>query len=516
MDLRTTHVSDSSIAGMLRWNSVVHGDKTAVICGGRSLTYSELESRSNRLSNGLAEMGLRRGDRCAIWLPNCLQYVELYYALAKASVAAVPINPQLTADEAAYIINDSASKALFVHSAFREDIERLRGSRVVALAAERVIVVDDPRSYEAILADSRSDPPAVEVAAEDCFYQGYTSGTTGSPKGCVNPHWGFVDHFKRAALAFRTTADDRMIIPTPLFHEAPALFSLQQLFLGGTVIVMPSFTVDGFLATVESERATVAGFVVPTMLDRISQYEARDRYDVTSLKRIIVAGAPLFAATREASLDYFRDAKLHEFYGATEVGCVTSIVHSADGEKSTSVGKPMYGMNVVVLDDDGNEVPQGEIGEIFITPVMLREYYNKPDETEQSIRVFDGVRWLSVGDVGYKDADGYLYVTDRKTHMIITGGENVYPVEVENVLAQHPDVQDVAVIGLPDREWGERITAVLEVAPDSEGVDEQAVIEFCRAKLSGYKVPRRVVVVDEIPRNPSGKVLKHVLRDQLA
>jgi acyl-CoA synthetase (AMP-forming)/AMP-acid ligase II len=322
----------------------------------------------------------------------------------------------------------------------------------------------------------------------------------------------FVSHHRRSFAQYRHDDRDIMLMPGPMFHEAPALFSLAQLFFGGTVLLMARFDAEAAMTAIEQQRATMIGFAVPTMLDRMIGV-ARGR-DTGSLRSIIVAGAPLHPDTMDGVLRAFPGTELNEFYGGTEIGLVTNIEHRAGRSHGSSVGTALPGMDVLLLDDEDRPVPPGEIGQVYVTPVMMAGYHGRPEATAAATRTVDGVAWLTLGDLGRLDSRGHLHLVDRKSHMIITGGENVYPAEVEAVLIEHPGVADVAVIGLPDPAWGEAVTAVVIAAGDPPGLEE--LRSFARARLAGYKVPRRLVVVAEIPRTASGKIIKHQLKAELA
>jgi long-chain acyl-CoA synthetase len=270
------------------------------------------------------------------------------------------------------------------------------------------------------------------------------------------------------------------------------------------------------LDAIVEHRCTLVGFAVPVMLARVCDLLQAEpaRWDVTGVTSIVVAGAPLLEDTLQVTLRTFPNAVLREFYGGTELGVVTSVDHRECPERGRTAGVPLRGISMLILNPAGEIQPLGEVGEVFASPVMMAGYHGRPDATAEAVRTFDGVDWISLGDLGFTDKDGYLYLVDRKKHMIISGGENVYPVEIENVLAEHPAVADVAVIGMPDPTWGETVTAVVVTAPGKR-LTYTDLAEFCRPRLAGYKIPKHLVVMEDLPRTPSGKVLKHVLRDQL-
>jgi acyl-CoA synthetase (AMP-forming)/AMP-acid ligase II len=499
-DISTVRVDDESMPGMLRWQAVHRPDATAVVCGECRLSYADLDRRSDALARGLLGRGVRPQDRVAVLLGNRAEYLEIYEAAARSGLVLVPVNTQLSSPEIEYILEDSGAVLLVT------DVPGLTGGRLPTI----LLGDDGVDGYEALIAGA-PDVPVPLPAPDTVFFQGYTSGTTGRPKGCVQRSEAFVAHHRRSFALYRHDEHDVMLMPGPLFHEAPALFSLAQLFFGGTVVVMPRFEAATALETIERERVTMIGFAVPTMLDRIVQTD--DAHDTSSLRAIVTAGAPLRADTCDDVLARFPTAALHEFYGGTEIGIITAIEHRSARAHGTSVGTPVPGSSVLLLDDADREVPVGEIGLIHVSPVMMEGYHGRPEATQEATRTFDGVPWLTLGDLGRLDEDGHLHLVDRKNHMIISGGENVYPAEVESVLMDHPGIVDVAVLGLPDPDWGEVVTAV--VTTDGPVPDLAAIREFCAGRLAGYKTPRKVIAVDEIPRTASGKILKHVLRGRL-
>jgi acyl-CoA synthetase (AMP-forming)/AMP-acid ligase II len=497
-------VNDESMPGMLRWQARHRPDAVAVICGDQRRNYAELADRSERIAAGLLARGLARGDRVAVLLANRIEYLEIYQAAARSGLTLVPVNPALTSGEIEYILADSGATLLIAGAGL---------ATALATGLPTITVGGPDDEFETLIAGADVISGAgPEPGPETVFFQGYTSGTTGRPKGCVQTLGAFVRHHRRSFAQYRHDDRDIMLMPGPMFHEAPALFSLAQLFFGGTVLLMPRFDAEAAMTAIEQQRATMIGFAVPTMLDRmIGVAEGRD---TGSLRSIIVAGAPLHPDTMDGVLRAFPGTELNEFYGGTEIGLVTSIEHRAGRSHGSSVGTPLPGMDVLLLDDEDRPVPAGEIGQVYVTPVMMAGYHGRPAATAAATRTVDGVAWLTLGDLGRLDARGHLHLVDRKSHMIITGGENVYPAEVEAVLIEHPGVADVAVIGLPDSAWGEAVTAVVIPAGDPPGLEELRA--FARARLAGYKVPRRLEVVAEIPRTASGKIIKHVLQADLA
>ncbi len=502
-------VDDESIDGMLRWNAQYRGAKNALICGERTLSFAELNTRANRLANALLARGLHKGDRLAVFLPNCVEYVEIYCAAAKAGFVVTPINYMLTAREVSYVLDDAHASAL-IYEAAKADLIEACALDPESISADRVLAVRGG-GYEAALDDAEASEPPGPSHCDAPFYQGYTSGTTGAPKGCLQLHSAFVAHFKRSLLTYNHRSDDVMLIAGPLFHEAPTLFTLAQLFYGGTVVVLPRFTPGDALAAMETHACTIMGFAVPAMLDQMTTLNST--HDVSSLRKIICGGAALLNHTIEKTIKRFAQADLHEFYGATELGLMTDVIHTPSSKRRTT-GRPLPGVTLVALDDQDRPVSPGQVGQIFVSPIMMEGYYGRPEQTAADTRQFSGASWFTLGDLGFLDEEGFLFIVDRKKHMIITGGENVYPVEVESILAEHSAIRDISVIGLPDERWGEAVTAV--VVPVGTPPSVQDLQAFAAGRLAAYKLPKRVIAVDELPRTPSGKVLKHVLHAEYA
>ncbi|MER7016161.1 long-chain-fatty-acid--CoA ligase [Saccharopolyspora sp. NPDC000359] len=485
-------------------------DEIALRFAGTSRSYRELDERVSRLANALAGRGVARGDRIAVLGRNSLEVIESYLAAARLGAICVPINFRLVADEVAHVLADSGARAVVVDEPFTEVLDKAGSDVDVRL------VVGGSGDYESALAAASPAHPEVAVDEQSPAFIMYTSGTTGRPKGAVLTHHNLLMHtFSSAVHHGISGADQVWLVGVPLFHIAGLSGMLPYLLQGGRIVVAPSGRFDP-AETVEllaRERIT-ACFLVPAQWQAICDLPDLGAHDLSALRRITWGAAPASTTLLRAMFEAFPDADITTAFGQTECSPVTTVLRAEDAlRKIGSVGKPMLNVEVRVVDDDMNDVPPGEVGEIvYRGPTVMREYWGKPAETAEAFRG----GWFHSGDLVRQDEDGYLYVVDRKKDMIISGGENIYCTEVEDALAAHPEVAEVALIGVPDERWGETPLAVIgprdPTAPPSPG----DVAEWCRDRLAGYKRPRRIAVVDELPRNPSGKVLKTQLRADLA
>ncbi len=502
-----------SMRDSIRWCAAVHSEKIAIVDGSRRVTYRELYRRVNRLGNALLGMGLKEGDRCSILLSNCAEYIEIYLALASTGISAVPLNFRLVGSELEYIINNSDSKALILGSQFLGEVNGIV-DKLGQISSDRIILVGGKGlsgmcDYEEVLAQSSDQQIDLDIDLSGCFFQGYTAGTTGLPKGCVNSHAGFVEHHKRMLIIMRVNTNDIQLVPAPLFHEAPTLFALMQIFVGGTLVVTGNPIPEEILSLIQQERVTHV-FMVPTMYQTLVEFPDRHSYDVSSVQSVICGGAPMLKEIKSSVIEYFENAGLNEFYGATEMGLVANLYPHEQNDRPRSVGKPVPGWKVKLLDGNGQEVPVGSAGEIYMKgPRLLKEYYKLPEVTAAATRG----DYFTLNDVGKFDDQGYLYIVDRVNDMIISGGENIYPIEIEEVIAQHSAVRQVVVIGIPDKKWGQAIKAVVVLVEGQTASDEE-IRQFCEGKLAMYKIPKSVDFRDCLPLSTFGKILKREVRDE--
>lgn len=481
-------------------------DKIALIEGARHVSYRTLAERIHRVANlAHAGLGLAHGERVALLSANRLEYLEIVCGLSSAGLAVATIGPAAAGPEVRFICEDSAARVLFV-DAPREELARA----VIPRSIERVIVIGT--EYEQLLQSASAAPLGLRVAETDIFSIPYTSGATGRPKGVMLAHRERVlSAFAMAAEHGCYSPDDRALATTPMFHGAGLLMALTPIFFGGTAEILPRFDIEELLRAIARLRATSA-YMVPTHLAALLEFgEVARRFDVSCLKAVISGTAPLPQIMKEGVIAHFGEGKLYERYGTTEISIATCLRPADQLRKIACVGQPLPLTRVSVLDDTGASAPHGTVGELAVTsPYMFSGYLNLPDQTAAARRG----EWFVTGDLAKLDEEGYLYLVDRKHDMIISGGENIYPREVEEVLLAHPGVLECAVTGAPHPYWGEAVTAFI-VPRSGTSVDSQALLEHCSAHLSRYKIPKQIKIVTSLPRNSMGKLLRGNLRDQL-
>ena len=498
-----------------------YADRTAVVCGTTRLTYRGLAERVHRLCQALHGLGIAKGDRLAILMHNCHRYFELYYATPETATLAVPLNIRLSGSEIAYILNDSGSNTVFVGPEFLPQLAQIR-DRLPALR-HCIFTGDGPapegfHSYEQLLAAASAHFPPTRVVPEDLAALFYTSGTTGHPKGVMLSHANLLANAYHILASMPWQEGEVYLHACPMFHIADGPTSHFITWLGGTHVIIPAFKPDLALEVMERERVT-ATLMIPTMINFLIHHPDVGRRDLSALRHVAFGGSPMPAETARQAMQTLPCAFTH-LYGLTEAAPLLTFLppeqHVADGppekvRRLLSCGREVIGVRVRVVNPQGRDVEPGEVGEIIAKgPNNMVGYWNKPQETADALR--DG--WLYTGDLATVDEEGYIYIVDRKKDMIITGGENVFSTEVENVLYTHPAILEAAVVGVPDASWGEAIKAIVVLKPGVQASAED-IMAYCRMHIAHFKVPRSVDFYEgALPKSGSGKILKRELRDK--
>lgn len=489
-------------------HALVRPDKVALICRDRSLKYAELNARARRVANALSNLGVKAGERVAVMAYNSIELIEIAGGLSKLSAIAVLLNYRLRPQEVAYIIKDCRAKVAIAGPELVDVVDQARSEEPDDVAYVTIGEVAGPGwlHYEELLANAGEELPGGAGGLSSSM--SYTSGTTGKPKGAYRPHGVPASEIVRVVQTFELAESDVHLLAGPYYHSAPSFFVSLHLLLGATLVIQPRYNPFEALQLIERHKITTT-FMAPTLLQRLCDVpeDVFSRYETRSLRSIILGGAPCAYALKVRAIERFGEC-VWEFYGATETSIVTILRPEDQLRKPGSCGKIGPGQEIRLLDAAGNEVPDGVPGEIWSRNSWLAEYYNKPEATASNMR--DG--FFSVGDIAYRDSEGYYFICDRKIDMIISGGVNIYPAEIEAVLAAHPLVADVAVIGVPDDYWGESVKAVVELRPGAS-ISVEELIAFCGEQLADYKKPRSIDFVEELPRNPAGKLLKTLIRE---
>lgn len=482
---------------------------------GETVTYAALDAASNRFAHALRRFGLVLRDGIALCLENSPRYYEIVWGAQRAGLYYTAVSTRLTPGELEYILNDCGAKVLVISKALAPLAEAVR-DRIPNVTRKLMVggTIPGYASFEETIAAEPATPIADEREGTDLLY---SSGTTGRPKGVKFPLRGDPLGTPNALIALVTGLyamgqETRYLSPAPLYHAAPLRFNLAVQRLGGTSVIMEHFDAEELLRLVERHRITHMQ-VVPTMFSRLLKLpeEIRRRYDVSSLTHVIHAAAPCPIPVKEQMIAWWGPI-IHEYYGGTEGNGLCALSSTEWLAHKGSVGRALLG-TIKILDDDGNELPVGEPGSIYFAGGNSFEYLHDAEKTRASRRP-DGSSTL--GDIGYVDADGYLYLTDRKANMIISGGVNIYPQEAENLLVTHPKVQDVAVFGIPNEDFGEEVKAVVQPVDMAEAGPALAeeLMAFCRQHLSHVKCPRSIDFEAELPRHPTGKLYKRLLKDR--
>ncbi|MFQ5503196.1 MAG: long-chain-fatty-acid--CoA ligase [Planctomycetota bacterium] len=494
-----------------------HADQDFALFGDQRLTYAQALAEANRVANALVAAGLEIGDRIAVLSKNSIEMVLLFYACSKAGVVPVPINYRLAPPEWSAIIRDAGAKLLLAQAPLAEALEPVRSDLD---EVKRFISLDGSMSgyepFAAFIADHRTDPPEREISSNEDLYQMYTSGTTGRPKGAILTQGAVCEQLHQVSMVYGISPAERALFVAPLYHAAAAVTSFAVIEMGGTLFIQEDFDPQAVVHALAQERISFA-LLVPAMIQfcLVSVPDvAEHSYD--DLRLITYGGSPIAEEILRRAIDVL-GCEFVQGYGMTETAAAITYLLPADHRRAlagmpqllVTAGRPVMGTEVKIVDEDDTPLPNGAVGEIVVRgPQLMRGYWNLPEATERALRG----GWMHTGDAGSMDDEGYIFIRDRLKDMIVSGGENVYPREVEEVLYQHPAVADAAVIGVPDERWGESVKAIIVRRPGQE-VSADEILAFCAGRIGGYKRPRSVEFSEELPRNPSGKVLKNDLRE---
>lgn len=500
---------------MINDNAQKYPDKTAFIFENKSYTFKQVNQRINRLINALAHLGVGKGDRVGILAYNCSQYFEVF-GLAKAGRICVPLNYRSVGRELAYLINNSEINTLILESEFVDVVNSIRheldGVRnLICLDA----AVEDMMSYEQLISRFPPNEPMDEVEADDPCVLFYSSGTTGRPKGAIHTHKSLIAETRVPHRDL--SSNDIALCVMPFFHVGGSAAHLFPAFAyGATMVIHKKFDESLVLETIEKEKVTYV-FLVPAMIIRLLEHPDLSQYDLSSLSTIAYTGAPMPIEALRKGIGHFGEVFCQEL-GQTEtlnMSVLNREEHKLEGsakeiKRLESAGKPLREGEIRIVDEQGRDVPIGEAGEIIArSDRIMKGYWKSPGETAEAIK--DG--WLHTGDVGRMDEDGYIYLVDRKKDMIISGGENIYSREVEEVLYMHPAVLEAAVVGVPDEKWGESVKAVV-VLKQGAAASEEEIMDFCKGYMASYKKPRSVEFWDNLSKTGSGKIRKNEIRER--
>jgi acyl-CoA synthetase (AMP-forming)/AMP-acid ligase II len=498
------------------WHGTWLADREAVVCGDVRLTWAQFNARINTVANALRRRGIRQGDAVAVLMQNSVEMATVLFGVLRAGAVLVPLSAMITTETVDMMLRDAGARAVFVAAPLRQLVEPLLGSDGPIMPGGHISVGFAGagwRAYEAFLAPADTADPGTELRMDDPFVIMYSSGTTGTPKGIVHTHYSRLMLALRGN-SFRFSNASRTILTTAMYNNGTWVPMLSTFYQGGTVVIMPQFDAGDFLALVARERGTHV-LMVPTQYIVTLAHPDFDTHDTSSLAVLISVGSPLRATTKAEIRRRF-SADLFELYGLTE-GVGTLLLPQDMERKLGSVGRPYPGSDIRIIDDAGRELPWGETGEIIgYGSGMMRGYHNRPAQTAEVMWPdAHGRIYLKTGDIGRLDEDGFLYILDRKKDMIISGGINIFATDIETVIAGHPAVLDVTVIGVPHAKWGETPLALVIPKPGADATPE-ALAAWANARLGKYQRVSGVVFREEFPRNALGKVLKRELREQFA
>jgi long-chain acyl-CoA synthetase len=506
-------------------NARLFRDKTAIVFKDRRFTFRQVADRCNRLANGLRDLGVSPGEKVAVLLSNCSEYVELYFAIPKIGATIVPLNTRFIAKELLHVLRDSEAETLVLGSTY-VDIFRSLASQLKGI--KRLVCLDagpkDMTAYETLIKEGSTKEPDVAIDEEDVAFLMYTGGTTGMPKGVMLSHRSMMSSnmtfvMTKALCSWKSLADGVVLITTPIYHIGSMGGTLMPSFYAGaTCIIMERFDPLVALETIERERVTYLP-LYPVMFRAVMDLQEERKHDISSLEIVAYGSAPLSPEILKRAIKVF-GCDFHQGFGQTECSaCYVSFLGPEDHrieefphlvERLSSVGRESLNAVVGIVNDKDQEVPPGEVGEIVVRgPHLMKGYWRMPELTAETMRG----GWLHTGDMGRMDKEGYIYLVDRRKDMIISGSYNIFPKEIETVLLEHPAIQKAAVIGVPHEKWGETVKAICTLKEGAK-VTEEEVIAFCRENMASFKKPTSVEFVKELPMTSLGKLNKVALREK--
>jgi fatty-acyl-CoA synthase len=497
-----------NIGEFLTRRALLTPEREGLVCEGVRRTFRDLNERANRLAHVMKDLGVGHGDRVGLLALNDPEYYDLYFGLGKIGAILVPINYRLAGPEIQFIVSDCGAKVFFFGKEYIDIVDSIRKD---VPSKDFIAISDSPpawaKAYESMISGASDEELEITGSDDDTLTILYTSGTTGKPKGAELTHSYYYWNSVNLSSTLGLNIGDTTLIALPLFHIGALAGVPWLIHTGGKSVLLRSLDPKRFLELLQEEK--VSGFgSVPALLDFLKLVPEFEKYDWSSVKVILVYAAPvpvtLIKEYAEAGIE------VRQLYGLTE--CNTGTVLDSENALSRvgSCGRPFFHTEIRVVDAEGKDVGPDEKGEVLLrAPNVMKGYWNRPEDTAETIK--DG--WLHTGDIAQMDKDGFLYIMDRKKDMIISGGENIYPAEVEDSLLAHPKLADVAVIGYPDKKWGESVKAII-VLKQGEELTEEELIEWCKGRIGKFKIPKKVVFTDSIPRTPTGKILKRLLREQ--